>query len=198
MSQNPLPPTREELNEIHGAHGDVLQMEKYDVVINHTKKARENKLLKFTDKKGKKLVEIGVEDLIPIIIENFTVEHMYALSADVKQVDMVEVERVIEGMCEKDFSKGDNISFTYRHMMPIEFAVAERALQISDITGRETTPVTKEELDEAAKSISTGIQDFTEQAYASFLRQRKEEDSSTPEGIEGEVVDVEVEVESRD
>lgn len=161
--------TEKELRKKYGKHGDILEMPENDLVIKYSAKARKNRLLKIYPK-DKPYVEISVNDLIPIIIENFNIRNMRALDVDATQVQMIEVERTIKGTCDKNFTKGDVIEFNYRHMMPYEYAVAEEAMKLVKISGDNVTTVTKEDMANAAKSIKQSIVDFTKATYAGLLK----------------------------
>jgi len=155
--------------------GKILAGKEYNIIIEYSPRAKKKDLMKFTDKKGQKLVEISANDLIPIILENFTIEHMHALAANVKQVELIEVTRNIAAVCDRAFKKGEKINFPFKHKMPLEYAIAEEALNLVSISGDNVYKITRKELDAAGKSVGQGVHDFTEQANAEFLRKDKSE-----------------------
>jgi len=174
--------SKKELKNKYGKEAEVYVGDNFDMVIKWDINARTNELIKIVPHEGTQEIIIPVERLVSTIIDNFAINHMYAMDARVKQIDMIEVSRSITGVCEKEFKIGDEISFIYSHQMPLEYAIAEEAIGISKIKDMKVRTVTREYLDKAAKNIAQGVREYNEQVHAEYLKRKKESQSESTEG----------------
>lgn len=171
--------SKKELKKKYGKEAEVYVGDGFDIVIKWDLNARRDELIKFVPHEGVQEIVIPVERLVSTIIDNFAINHMYAMDARVKQIDMIEVGRTIKGVCEKDFKVGDEISFTYKHQMPLEYAIAEEAIGISKIQDMKVRTVTRDYLDKAAKNIAQGVREYNDQVHAEYLKRKKESQSES-------------------
>lgn len=170
--------TKKELKKKYGKEALVSEQDGFDIVIKWDAEARLNNLIKIVPHKGTKEIIISADLMTNTIIDNFSINHMYAMDTKVKQIDTIEVERTIKGVCEKDFKKGDEITFNYRHVLPLEYAIVEEAERLARISGEGVRTVTREELDKAALNIRDSVREFNEQANAEFLKRMKDKQQS--------------------
>lgn len=109
-----------------------LKKEKYTVQVNYSDEAIEKKLMKFITPSGDEF-EVSAEEMVSMLVGQVNTETLEATFVESEQVRVVEVERQIRALAERDIKKGEEIRLTYIHPYPIEFAIIEEAAKIAKI-----------------------------------------------------------------
>lgn len=152
--------------------GYILEKEKYNIVIKDTKENTDNEIITFSDKKGKKLVEISADELLKILANNVRTSKLaVALSTvDSKTIPMVEVTRHIHGKLERDYAKGDEIIFDFKHMYPYLLAVLEKTYELCEINSETITEIPKDKYAEAEVNFKTENDKYIKAIYNQELK----------------------------
>lgn len=162
------------------SEGFVAHKRDYQVEIKYSEEAKKNKLIRFTAKRKNREFVISVDEFINMIMMNINKEEIPMLRTVNDTVQMIEVERSISGVADKDFKKGEPISFNYLTKIPLEMAIAEEAYKLCAIRGDiEVIPAST--LTEAQKEITERQKQYIQFTYAEFLKKQQGE---TPPDVE--------------
>lgn len=145
-----------------------IERENYTVHVGYSDEAVEKKLLKFILKTGSEF-EISADDLASMISGGVNSDVLEAAFVETDRINVVEVDRQLECMLEKDMKKGDKIRINYKHPYPVEFAIIEEAYGIAKI--KMDLPVmtlTKEFLDSVRSQIKPRQEKFIKRFYEIF------------------------------
>lgn len=109
-----------------------MKKEKFTLQVNYSQDAIDQKLMKFTTPSGDEF-EISAEEMSTILIGQVNSEVVAATFVESDRVNVVEVERQIRAIADKDIKKGDEIRIAYRHPYPVEFALIEEGMNLAKI-----------------------------------------------------------------
>jgi len=109
-----------------------LKKDGYTLQVNYSKEAKEKKLMKFIPTDGKPFV-ISADEMGTILSSQINSQTLEAIFVESDRVDVVEVERQMRCLADKDIKKGDEIRITYKHPLPVEFALIEEAWRLAEI-----------------------------------------------------------------
>ena len=145
-----------------------LKKEKYTIQVNYSEKAKEKKLMKFITPKGDEF-EISADEMMSILVGQVNSEVLEAVFVESDRINVVEVERQLQCVLDRDFKKGEKININYKHPYPIEFALIEEAYKIARIN--KDVPVftlTKKYIDSVRLKIKPIQKNFIKRFYESF------------------------------
>ena len=147
------------------SQGFVSETEKFKIEVKYSDEAVEKELIKFTPKKGKS-VEINADAIIGIIATQFKTKDFALALADteINNVFVVETERYINATLDRDFKKGETISFPFKHIYPYVLAAVEETYKICKMTGQ-VESVPKEVYEETLKKLGDINKEFIEKYY---------------------------------
>lgn len=147
------------------SQGFVSETENFKIEIKYSDEAVEKELIKFTPKKGKS-VEINADALIALIATNFKTKEigLALMDTEINNIFVVEAERYINATLDRDFKKGETISFPFKHMYPYVLAAVEETYKICKITGK-VESVPKEVYEETLKKLGELNKEFIEKYY---------------------------------
>lgn len=109
-----------------------IKKKDYTVQIGYSKKAINEKLLRFVSKSGDKF-EISAEELSSMLIGGVNSDTLEATFVESERINVVEVGRQLECVLDKDMKKGEKIRLNYVHPYPLEFALIEQAYGIAKV-----------------------------------------------------------------
>lgn len=145
-----------------------IKRDKYTVQIGYSKKAIEEKLLKFISKSGDEF-EISAEELSSMLIGGVNAETLEATFVNSDKINVVEVGRQLECVLDKDMKKGEKININYIHPYPVEFALIEQAWGIAKINmDVPAFTLTKEYIADVRAKIKPEQENFLKKFYKSF------------------------------
>ena len=140
----------------------------YTVQIGYSKKAKENKLMKFVTKNGDSF-EISAEEMSTMLIGGVNSNTLEATFVESDRINVVEVGRQIQCVLDKDMKKGEKININYTHPYPLEFALIEEAYKIAKIDISIPAKVlTKEYIKEIKSKLKPEMTNFITKFYKSF------------------------------
>jgi len=145
-----------------------IKRDKYTVQIGYSKKAIEEKLLKFISKSGDEF-EISAEELSSMLIGGVNAETLEATFVNSDKINVVEVGRQLECVLDKDMKVGEKIRMNYIHPYPVEFALIEQAWGIAKINmDVPAFTLTKEYIADVRAKIKPEQENFLKKFYKSF------------------------------
>ena len=156
-----------------------LKKEKFTIQVNYSEDAIKNKLMKFIA--HEKEFEISAEEMASILIGQVNSELIEATFVESDRVNVVEVERQIKAVADRDIKKGEEIRLTYYHPYPVEFALIEEAMNLAKI--RKDVPAFElsAEYIKSVKDKTTPEQyKFVELIYSFFKNLLPKKTTSTP------------------
>lgn len=145
-----------------------LKKPTYTIQINYSDEAKEKKLMKFISVTGDEFV-ISAEEMMTILVSQVNAEVLSAVFVETEKVNVVEVERQMQCVLERDYKKGEKININYKHGYPVEFALIEQAYNIAKIN--QDVPVftlTKEYIEEVRNKIKPEMETFVKKFYKFF------------------------------
>lgn len=145
-----------------------LKKEKFTVQVNYSEDAIEKKLMKFITPSGDEF-EISAEEMATMLIGQVNSDTIAAMFVETDMVNVVEVERQLRVIVERDIQKGEEIRLTYTHPYPVEFALIEEAMKIAKI--RQDVPVftlTAEYINSVKEKITPEQKKFVKRFYEFF------------------------------
>jgi hypothetical protein len=145
-----------------------LKKENFTIQIKYSPEAVEKKLIKFITKSGDEIV-ISAEEMISILVSQVNSETLSPTFVETDKINVVEVERQIKCVLDKDYKKGQEININYIHPYAVEFALIEEAYKIARI--KKDIPVftlTKEYLDEVRKKLKPEMKSFVQRVYEGY------------------------------
>jgi len=145
-----------------------LKKEKFTIQVNYSEEAEQRKLMKFITPSGDEF-EVSADEMATILIGQVNSELIEATFVESDRVNVVEVERQISGVADRDIKKGEQIRLTYYHPYPVEFALIEEAMKIAKI--RKDVPVftlSAEYIKEVKEKITPQQYKFVEMVYKFF------------------------------
>lgn len=145
--------------------GFTTNIENCQIDIKYSKQAEKKELIRFTVKEGNTF-EINADALLALIASQFkSKEFALALAdTDVANIYMVETERYINATLDRDFKKGERISFPFKHMYPYVLAAVEKAYHIADHDGK-VKEVPREVFEQTLKNLGDINKEFIETLY---------------------------------
>jgi hypothetical protein len=158
-----------------------LKKEKFTIQVNYSDEAIEKKLMKFTVNPSGDEFEISAEEMSTILIGQVNSELVEATFVESDRVNVVEVERQIKAIADRDISKGEEIRLTYYHPYPVEFALIEEAMNLAKI--RKDVPAFElsAEYIKSVKDKTTPEQyKFVELIYSFFKNLLPKKTTTTP------------------
>jgi len=138
-----------------------------NVEIHYSDKAKREKTVRFTALRKNKQFELSVDELIAIVT-NLRKEVLSILTMDNSELLFVDTARTITGTCDRDFKKGEQISFNYVVKTPLEIAIAEEMYNLAKADG-EVERIGVEKLKEARANITEAAKEYVQRMYADFL-----------------------------
>jgi len=145
----------------------------FKIEVKYSKKATDKELIRFTAKKGDTF-EINADALLGIIASQFKTKDFALALADteINQLFVVETERYINATLDRDFKKGERISFPFKHIYPYVLAAVEETYKICKITG-EVQSVPKDKYEETLKNLGEINRKFIETHYKKEIETSK-------------------------
>ena len=148
--------------------GYIAKKPNYSVEIKYSENAIKNNLIKFIPKQGKAF-EVPVGDLIALLAKHVSTEILAPVLMDSKLVNMIKVQRAVTLQTSRDIAAGETLYIPFEHMMPLEYAIAEEALGVSQISDKVKT-INQKQLLLAKKRVTKEVENFSKSAYESLLR----------------------------
>ena len=149
-----------------------LVKEKFKVQVKYSEEATEKRLMKFVTPSGDEF-EISAEEMISMLVGQVNSDTLSAAFVEMDRINVVEVDRQIECVLDKDFKKGEKIRINYKHPYPVEFALIEEAWKIAAINkDTKVFELTKEYIEEVRKKIKPTQENFLKKFYRSFKNLR--------------------------
>lgn len=142
-----------------------MKKEKFTLQVNYSQDAIDQKLMKFTTPSGDEF-EISAEEMSTILIGQVNSEVVAATFVESDRVNVVEVERQMRAVADRDIKKGEEIRLAYRHPYPVEFALIEEGMNLAKINM--DVPVftlTKEYLDSVKAQVTPEQVRFVDKFY---------------------------------
>lgn len=145
--------------------GFTTNIENCQIDIKYSKQAEKKELIRFTIKEGDTF-EINADALLALIASQFkSKEFALALAdTDVANIYMVETERYINATLDRDFKKGERISFPFKHMYPYVLAAVEKAYHIAEHDDK-VKEVPREVFEQTLKNLGDINKEFIETLY---------------------------------
>lgn len=148
--------------------GVIAKKDNFTVEVKYSKKAIDEKLIRFTLTKGNSF-EISADELIGIISQQVNTEQLSPALVEVENIDVVEVGRQISCILDKDMKKGEKININYTHPYPLEFAILEEVYKIAKINMDVPAFIlTKEYISKTRSKIKPDKENFIKKFYSSF------------------------------
>lgn len=110
--------------------GFTSEQKDYFVSMKFSDKARRKKLIRFKAKNKNGEFVMSLSDIMELIIRHVNRKHVDLLTVESGHLPMVHGKRQIQGMCPQDYKKGDIVTFDFIQPLPLDFAVAEEALNM--------------------------------------------------------------------
>lgn len=146
----------------------------FKVQIGYSPEAIEKKLIKFITKKNGDEFEISAEELSSMLIGGVNTNTLNATFVETEKISVVEVNRQMEFVLDKDMKKGEKVKANYKHPYPLEFALIEEAYKIAkvdmDIPKIELTP---EYIEKVRAKKSSEQENYIDKFYKSFKNIKK-------------------------
>lgn len=145
-----------------------LVKDKFELQVNYSEEAIEQKLMKFTTPSGDEFT-ISADEMATILVGQVNSEVIEATFVETDRVNVVEVMRQIRVMADRDIKKGEEIRLEYTHPYPIEFALIEEAAKIAKI--KMDVPMmtlTKAYIDNVRSRITPEQRKFVDRFYEFF------------------------------
>lgn len=142
----------------------------FDIEVRYSDDASKKELLRFTAKKGKTF-EINADSLLGIIASQFKTKDFALALADteINNIFVVETERYINATLDRDFKKGEKISFPFKHMYPYVLAAVEETYKICKMTG-EVKSVPKDVYEKTLATLGERNREFIEKIYKQEIK----------------------------
>lgn len=109
-----------------------LKKDKYTIRVNYSPEAEAKKLMQFETPSGDTF-EISAEEMSTILIGQVNSELVEATFVESDRVNVVEVQRQLRAVADRDIKKGEEIRLDYTHPYPVEFALIEEAMKLAKI-----------------------------------------------------------------
>jgi len=145
-----------------------LKKEKYTIQVNYSQEAIDKKLMKFITPSGDEF-EISAEEMSTILIGQVNSTVVEATFVESDRVNVVEVQRQVRAIADRDIAKGEEIRLDYYHPYPIEFAIIEEAAKVAKI--RMDVPVrelTVEYINQVKEKITPKQRKFVDLVWKFF------------------------------
>ena len=148
--------------------GTKHEAKNYTVEVKYSPDAIREKKVRFTAKEDGSF-EISTDELIDIVAMNVNSQVLAPMFVETDKVNIVQVERTLNGVLDEDKKKGDTISMNYFHPYPVEFAILEEVYKIAKIKDNsEVVTLTKEFIEETKKKLQPEMDEFVQKFYKSY------------------------------
>ena len=148
--------------------GYIYKSPDFSVAIKYSDKANKEGLIKFIPKGGKPF-EISSESLVSLLANHVNANQLKPAIVHNDMIRMIQVQRTISFTPNKDIKAGETVYIPYKHMHPIEFAIAEEALGVAKIP-TEVKFVNMPQYREANKRVTAQVQKFADEQYQAFIK----------------------------
>ena len=150
--------------------GFIAKKDGYSVAIRYSEKSIKEKLIKFIpDHKG--VIEISVEDIVNLLAKHVNTDVLAPMIIHNNAIRMIRVARQMRVRFEKDFKAGEEVAIPFEHMMPIEFAIAEEALGVSQVSDK-VKKINKKEYQDAEKRVNKQVMDFAKEQHSALIKKQ--------------------------
>ena len=148
--------------------GIKLDKGNYTIEVKYSPKAVAEKLMKFTVVEGNEIV-LSMDELISMMVNQVNSETLSATFVETDRINVVEVNRQIRCVLDRDYKKGEVVNINYSHPYPIEFALIEEAWKIAKIKGdSEVTGLTVDYINEVKAALKPEMEKYIRKFYESF------------------------------
>jgi hypothetical protein len=148
--------------------GFVYKGPDYSVVIKYSPRAIKQGLIKFIPKDGKPF-EMRTEDFVQLLALHVNAEVLSPAMINNKMIKMIQVARMITFTPHRDIKAGETVNIPYRHMHPIEFAIAEEALGVLNIASGVKT-INEKEYKKAEQRVTQAVNDFAHEQWNALIK----------------------------
>lgn len=123
--------------------------------------AKNKSLIRITE--GDKKIIFSLNDFIGFVASHYNSSVTAPMIVNNDMVQLVEVMRQLKFKADRDIKEGEEFNVNFTHVMPIEYAVAEHALNLCKINGEEVKveTITKEAYEKMAAEVNSTVMDQT-------------------------------------
>lgn len=147
----------------------------FSVAIKYSDKAIKNDIIKFIPKDGRPF-ELLTNDFVELLAKHVNFQTLAPAMIHNKMIKMVQVTRNITLRVNRDIKEGEVIQIPFTHMHPIEFAIAEAALGVANMSER-VQILNRKHIVEAAKHVDESINEFAHEQWDNMIKKMREQET---------------------